>query len=256
MFIDSHAHVTNFYYENIEDIVSRAKEKNVLKIINCATGFDDFDEIIRLSDMHGFYFVLGIHPENIKNVSLDYLKKLERYIKKSLNNPRFIGMGEIGLDYYYDKESIEDQKKIFENQLIIAQKYNLPVIIHSRNSTSDIIRILEKYNLKGIVHCFSGSRETAKKYIELGYKIGIGGLVTFKNCNLKEDIAAIGIKNIVLETDCPYMTPEPFRSQKNEPSYIPVIAEFISKTLDLTTENVGEITSSNCDEIFDFKSKK
>ena len=110
MYIDSHAHISSFYYDDIEEVVKRAKEKKVLKIVNCGTGFNDFDEIIDLSSSHGFYYVLGIHPENINKLPVDYMKKFEKYIKENLSNPKFIGLGEIGLDYYHDKDNIEKQK--------------------------------------------------------------------------------------------------------------------------------------------------
>ena len=250
MLIDSHAHVYSNFYSNIETVNKNAKSKNVLKIINCATNYNNFDEIIKLSSLYGFYYVLGIHPEEIDS---DFdISKLEKFIKSNLSNEKFIGIGEIGLDFYHRKDNIDDQVKLLNSELSLAEKYNLPVIIHSRNATKETIDILKKYNLKGIIHCFSGSNETAKEYIKLGYKIGIGGLVTFKNCNLKDIIKEIGIENIVLETDCPFMTPEPYRNNKNEPMYISLIAEYISKIFDISIEEVGKTTTNNCNEIFDF----
>lgn len=251
MYIDTHAHIYKEYFDDINLIINNSKSKKVEKIINCATDFKNFDEIIELSKFNsGVYFTLGIHPEEINEE--DYLN-LEIYIKENLNNPKFLGIGEIGLDYFHNSDNIDIQKKIFIYQLNLATKYNFPIIVHSREATKDTLDILKKYKLKGIIHCFSGSVEVAKEYIKLGYKIGIGGLVTFKNCNLKEKIEAIGIKNIVLETDSPYITPEPFRGSKNEPSNIPLISKKIAEILCISDKNVEDITTENCNEIFDFK---
>lgn len=251
MYIDTHAHIYKEYYGDIDEIISRAKNKGVLKIINCSTNFKNFDEIIALSSIHkNLYFTIGIHPEEIENIENN---KIEKYVKECLNNYKFLGIGEIGLDYFYTKENILQQQDLFRFQLGLAQKYNLPVIVHSRNATEDTIKILKEYKLKGIIHCFSGSAETAAQYIKLGFKLGIGGLLTFKNCNLKENIKAFGVGSIVLETDSPYVTPEPFRGKTNEPSYIPIIAKKLSETLGLTEGEIEEITTNNCHEIFDFK---
>lgn len=250
MYIDTHAHIYKQYYDNIDEVIDRAKIKRVEKVINCATDFENFDEIIYLSkNYNDLYFSLGIHPEELREI--DY-SKLEKYIKENLENPKFIGIGEIGLDYFHNSDNIREQQELFEYQLDLAVKYNLPVIIHSREATKDTIDILKKYNLKGVVHCFSGAVEVAKEYIKLGYKLGIGGLVTFKNCTLKERIKDIGIENIILETDSPYVTPEPFRGTTNEPTNIPVIAKKISEILGVSEEKIEEITTKNCNEIFDF----
>lgn len=255
MLIDSHAHIYNEYYDDISAIVNFAIKRNVLKIINCATSINNFNEIIELSHKYeNFYYVLGVHPGEISD-SIN-IEELESFVKLNLNNPKFIGIGEIGLDYYYSKDNKNNQIKLFKAQLSLAEKYELPVIIHSREATEETIKILKNYSLKGIIHCFSGSIEIAKEYIKLGYKLGIGGLLTFKNSNLKNYIKNIGIHNIVLETDSPYMTPEPFRKYKNEPKYIFEIAEEVSKIFKISIEKVAEITTYNCNKIFDFNNKK
>ncbi len=253
MLIDTHAHIYSKYYDNIDEILNNANFNNVTKIINCATNFENFKEIIKYSNLYGFYYTLGIHPEEINEEPYEIL---EKYIIDNLNNPKFVAIGEIGLDYYHNKDNILEQKKLFEFQLGLAQKYNLPVIIHSREATEDTINILKKYKLKGIIHCFSGSAKTANEYIRLGYKLGIGGLLTFKNCNLKENINKFGLENIVLETDSPYVTPEPYRGSKNEPSYLLIIAQKLSNVLNLDIKKIEEITTNNCNSIFDFYKKK
>ena len=250
MYIDTHAHIYKEYYDDIDEVINKAKIKKVAKIINCATDFKNFDEIISLSvNYSDLYFSLGVHPEELGNH--DY-SELEKYIKDNLDNSKFIGIGEIGLDYFHNSDNIDEQQRLFVYQLDLATKYNLPVIIHSREATKDTIDILKKYNLKGVVHCFSGSIEVAKEYIKLGYKLGIGGLVTFKNCTLKERIKDIGIENIILETDSPYVTPEPLRGIKNESANIPLIAKKISEILAVSEEEIEATTTRNCDEIFDF----
>lgn len=248
MLVDSHAHIYKEYYENIDDIVERAKKSNVLRIINCATSINNFDEVIKTSHEHNFYYALGIHPEDIDSFNKELL---ENYIKNNIDDKRFIAIGEIGLDYYYETGNKENQKELLNYQMFLAEKYDKPVIIHSREATLDTINILKNYKVKGVIHCFSGSYETACEYIKIGYKIGIGGLLTFKNCNLKNYINKIGLENIVLETDSPYMAPEPFRGKKNEPAYVFETAKFLSKILGVSLEKIEEITTKNIKEIFD-----
>lgn len=254
MYIDSHAHIYEEYYDNIKKVKNDAIHEGVTKIINCSTSFENFDQIIELSKKNGFYYALGIHPECVEDNKK--IEKLEEYIMNNIDNPKFVGIGEIGLDFYYSKENKKEQIEMFDYQLKLASKYKLPVIIHSREATQNILELLKKYNLKGIIHCFSGSAETAREYIKLGYKLGIGGIITFKNCNLKNYIKEIGLNNIVLETDCPYMTPEPFRKYKNEPKYISTISEYIANIFRISSKEVAEITTQNCNEIFDFKDNK
>ena len=253
MLVDSHAHIYDEYYKNIDDIVESAKENGIVKIINCATSINNIENVIKISHEHNFYYALGIHPEDVTNVNEKIKEKLENYIVKNLNDKNFIAIGEIGLDYYYGKENKEDQIKLLEFQMALAKKYDKSVIIHSREATLDTINILKKYNIKGVIHCYSGSYETAMEYIKIGYKLGIGGLITFKNCNLKNYINKIGLKNIVLETDSPYMTPEPFRGKQNEPKYVLETAKFLSKIFNISLEELGKITTKNCYKIFDIK---
>ena len=156
------------------------------------------------------------------------------------------------MDYYYGKENKDIQIKLFKEQLKIAEKYNLPVIIHSREATQDTISILKKYKVKGIIHCFSGSTETAKEYIKMGYLLGVNGIVTFKNSkNIKEVLKNIGLSSIVLETDCPFLTPEPFRKYKNEPKYVLTVAKFLSMFFDKDLQEIEKITTNNVLSIFD-----
>lgn len=251
MLVDSHTHIYKEYYEDINSIVDSAKKNNVLKIINCATSIYNIKEVIKTSKEHNFYYALGIHPEEANSFNESIKNKLENYVKENLGDKKFVAIGEIGLDYYYGKESKEEQIRLLKFQMSLAEKYNKAVIIHSREATLDIINILKKYKVKGVIHCFSGSYETACIYISMGYKLGIGGIVTFKNCNLKNYINKIGIENIILETDSPYMAPEPYRGRKNEPKYVLETASFLSKIFDISIEELGKITTENCHKIFD-----
>ena len=176
---------------------------------------------------------------------------MEEQIKSS---DKVVGVGEIGLDYHYGKEDSELQKELFRKQMKLAQKLNLPVVIHSRDATLDTINILKEFpQVIGDIHCFSGSVETAKIYIAMGYKIGIGGVVTFKNSNLFQVVEEIGIKNIILETDAPYLAPVPVRGKKNSSKYIPYIAERVSEILNISVDKVAKISTDNAVTLFDLK---
>ena len=193
------------------------------------------------------YGALGIHPENVE----EYIQEDIKLIEKQLNHKKVIAIGEIGLDYHYTKENKEKQKKLLEEQLSLAERYQLPVIIHSREATEDTINILKNYKTKGVIHSFSGSLETAKIYIKMGYLLGINGVITFKNSKLKDVIREIPLENIVLETDSPYLTPEPFRGKRNEPARILEIAKFISELKEISIEELARITNDNIKRIFD-----
>ena len=248
--IDTHCHVYNEYYDNIDDIMYEAKEIGVEIMINNAcdlkTSYEVLDSVKVYKNMYG---VLGVHPTE----NLDDVEEVLNLIKDNLNNKKIIGVGEIGLDYHYGRESRMKQIDVFKKQLDFASKNHLPVIIHCRDSVNDMLDILKQYKLKGIIHCFTGSVETAREYIKLGYKLGINGTITFKNCKLINVIKEVGIQNIVFETDSPYLTPEPNRGMKNEPSFVNEVYEFVSKSLNISKEDLVTITNNNVFEIFDNK---
>lgn len=242
MLIDTHCHLYSEYYSDIDDIVNLAKKSNVNILINNGCDSKSNKEVIDLLDKYkNMYGAIGIHPEEVENYSLDDIK----FIEDNLNNKKVVAIGEIGLDYHYSKENKEKQIKLFELQLDIANKYKVPVIIHSRDATEDTINILRKYNIKGVIHSFSGSLETAKIYIKMGFLLGINGVVTFKNCNLKDILVNIGLNNIILETDSPYLTPVPYRGKQNNPSHILDIAKYISEIFNVSLEEVSKITTNN-----------
>ena len=248
MFTDTHCHIYKEYYENIEEVLKNAKKSNVNRMINNGCDKKSNEEVLELTkNYENIYGAIGIHPENIEEYKEEDLKWIEENLKQS----KIIAIGEIGLDYHYTKENKTEQIKLLERQLKIAEQYHLPVIIHSREATEDTINTLKKYKVTGVIHSFSGSLETAKIYIKMGYLLGINGVITFKNSKLKDVIKEIPLESIVLETDSPYLTPEPFRGKKNEPARIKEIAEFICDLKGISLEDLATITNNNIKRIFD-----
>ena len=247
--IDSHAHILKENYENIDNIVHEIKDKGVIGVINASDKLESAYEVIELSNKYKNYLypAIGIHPEHVNE--MNNIKELEYLIK----NNDIIAIGEIGLDYYYTKENKEDQKKLLNKQLDLAEKYKLPVIIHSRESIGDIYEVLRQRRLKGVIHCFNGSYEMAQNFIKLGYKLGIGGVLTFKNSKLYEIIEKISLDDILLETDSPYLSPEPFRGKKNLPSNVYYVAKRISEIKNINIEEVIIKTCKNAVNLFDIK---
>lgn len=248
MFTDTHCHLYNEYYNNIDVIINNAQQNSINRFIVSGCSTKDNNEVINIiKRFDNVYGVIGLHPEEALNYCIEDIKMLEN----NLNNSKIIGIGEIGLDYHYENFDKEKQQALFKSQLELADKYKLPVVIHSREATEDTIRILKEYpGVKGVIHSFSGSKETAMIYIKMGYKLGINGVVTFKNSHLKDILKDI-INNIVLETDSPYLTPHPYRGTQNNPSYIKLIANFICDYLNLDLSQLSIITNNNIKEIFD-----
>lgn len=251
MFIDTHCHISKKYYQDIDKLIHDNTESGAEKMIISCCEKDDIQECLDLLNKYDMlYATFGFHPDQVEVVDHNDIKCLEKII---MNTKKIVGIGEIGLDYHYDVDK-DKQKRLFEEQLSLAEKLKLPVVIHSRDATKDTIDILKKYQVKGIIHCFSGSLETANIYIKMGYKLGIGGVVTFKNSKLKDVVEQISIHDIVLETDSPYLTPDPFRGKQNSSKYIPIIIKKIASIKNISENNVEKITTKNCDEVFDLRS--
>ena len=216
--IDTHCHID--CCEDVEDII------NSFDGIIITSGYDDKSnlKVIDLVNKYpNVYGTLGIHPEEVDN---DYNLDI---VINNLDNPKIVGIGEIGLDYHYTKDNIDKQKELFIKQLDIANTYNLPIVVHSRDAIEDTYNILKNYNLKGSIHCFSSSLEMARKFIDFGYKIGVGGVITFKNGKkLREVVVGISINDILTETDSPYLSPEPFRGKENNPSNVYYVVKEIA----------------------------
>lgn len=250
MYMDTHCHLSKSDYDDIDLVLKENKNNGISKIIISGCDKSGIKESLELADKYeDIYVTLGYHPSEVDSVTDNDLNELESL----LMHHKVVGLGEIGLDYYYGKDNKDEQIKLFEKQLNIAEKLKMVVVIHSRDAVEDTINCLKKYNVTGVIHCFSGSVESAKIYVSMGYKLGIGGVVTFKNSNLYKVVEAVGLDNIVLETDSPYLAPVPYRGQKNSSKYIPIIAERIAEILNVNICEVRDKTYSNACGLFDLE---
>lgn len=248
MFTDTHCHLYKEYYDDLDEIIKKINNNQVSRVIN--NGCDDKSnkEVLELLGKYGsMYGAIGIHPESADTYTEEDLKFIEEHI----SDDKVVAIGEIGLDYYWTKDNKDKQKELFEYQLKLAERVNKPVIIHSREATQDTIEILGKYNVKGVIHSFSGSYETACIYIKMGFLLGINGVITFKNCNLKDVVDELDLGNIILETDSPYLTPVPYRGKKNDSSHIIDIAKFICEIKGCSMEELAKETNGNISRCFD-----
>lgn len=246
-FTDTHCHISLETY-NIDKIIENARNNNVFKFINNGCDYNTNEDVVKISSCFpNIYSAIGFHPQNLDNFDK---KNMLNQIEKNINN--IVAIGEIGLDYYNGYEDRGLQREIFREQLKLAEKYNKPVIVHSREATEDTIKILKEFpNVKGSIHCFSGSLETARIYIKMGYKLGIGGVLTFKNSKLYQIVEQIPLESIILETDCPYLAPEPVRGTKNEPANILYIAQKIAEIKKVDLNTLSKITENNVSSVFD-----
>lgn len=245
MLIDTHCHLNKEDYENVDEIIRN------MDGIMIASGCSDKSnrEVLELVEKYPNVFgAIGIHPEDINAINDESFK----FIEENISNPKIVAIGEIGLDYYWVKDNKDAQKEVFRRQLDLANKYNKPVIIHSRESIQDTYDILKEYKLKGSMHCFNSSIEMAREFIKLGYRIGVGGVVTFSNAKKLQDIVTeLDLENILLETDSPYLTPEPYRGTKNDPSKVYYVAKKISELKNVKLDETVSKTSENAITLFD-----
>lgn len=246
---DSHAHYDDERFsEDLHTLLSDMSNCGVSHIVNCATNLSSAKKCIELSEKYPLiYTALGVHPHECSDAQNDELEQIE----KLLSHKKCVAVGEIGLDYHYDFSPRELQLEFFEKQLILANKNNLPVIVHDREAHADTMDLLKKYKPKGVVHCFSGSVETAKEVVALGMYIGLGGAVTFKNAKKPLEVAAfVPTDMLLLETDCPYMSPVPFRGKRNDSTLIPYTAQTIAQVKDIDVQQLIDITNSNAKKLF------
>ena len=252
-FIDTHAHLQDSAFDkDIDEVVKKIREANVIKVLLPNTDENGIEKMIHLTQKYPdlFKMMLGIHPQEIAE---DY-KRQSNLIENYLQKYKFIGIGEIGLDYHVSEVDHEIQKKFFIEELNMAKEKHLPVSIHSRDSAEDMYKILKEEqngDLKGVIHCFYDDLENAKKLIDLGFYLGIGGFVTFKNAKLRDILKYISVKNIVLETDSPFLAPTPYRGYRNDPSFIKYIAEVIAEVYETTIEETYKVFIENTGKIFD-----
>lgn len=249
MFIDTHCHIFKEYYDNIDEVINEMKD-NIIIVSGYSSSSNK--EVIELVNKYpNVYGTIGLHPEEVNNISeTDF-----DFIIKNINNKKIVGIGEIGLDYHYISDNKDLQKDVFIKQLNIARMYNKTVVIHSRDAINDTLNIIKEYkDLKIVMHCYSSSLEVAKELVKMNVKLGIGGVVTFKNgIKLKEVVENISLDNLLLETDSPYMSPEPLRGKKNKPYNCYIIAEKIAEIKNISLEDVLNVTTSNAINQFDLK---
>lgn len=247
MIFDTHSHYTDEQFSDRDELLTKLNsEKNVSEIITCGTDIESSKESISLAEKFPFvYAAVGFHPEELTRCDTN-IPALRQLI-----TDKVVAIGEIGLDYYWNKENKEKQKEGFISQIKLAQELNLPVIVHDREAHGDTLEILKAYKPKGVLHCYSGSVEMAKEIIKLGMYIGIGGVITFKNAkNLPEVVETLPLDRILLETDAPYLAPVPFRSKRNDSSLIPYIAEKIGDIKGISKEEILKITRENAYNLF------
>ena len=249
MLTDTHCHLLSNYF-NLEEIINNLSANNIKRIITNGYTPKTNEEVIDLCNKYpNIYGALGLHPDNIDEDSSVVFNQ----IKNNHQNPKIIAIGEIGLDFYHNKDNKEEQIKLLDEFLSLGEELNLPVIIHNRDATDDLIKLLKKHHNKGIIHCFSGSLETAREYIKMGYKLGIGGVLTFKNSKLRDILKEIPLTSILLETDSPYLTPAPLRGLPNEPMYLKFILDELVNIYNLPAKDIAEILEQNFLDIFDIR---
>lgn len=245
---DSHAHYDDKAFNNDRyDLLDSLFKSGISGIINAGSDLRTSRISLDLSKKYELvYAAVGIHPHEAQKASRNFINDIRNMIKEGA-----VAIGEIGLDYHYDFSPREAQVKIFEDQLKLAKEMDIPVIVHDRDAHMDSMNLLKKYKPKGVVHCFSGSYEMALEVIKLGMYIGIGGALTFKNARkLVEIVSRIDMSKILLETDCPYMTPEPYRGKRNDSSYIPIIAKRIAEIKSRDPQEILNIAAENTKTLF------
>lgn len=251
--IDTHSHINMIESLSLDEIIKNAFDNGIDKIIVPSAYPADMENIMDLVNKYdNVYGMLGIHPSEVKSWDDSFIEKIKNYAK----NSKIAAIGEIGLDYYWDKSFNDLQKEVFIKQIKLANELELPIDIHDREAHKDTFDIIQEYNKgsKVIMHCFSGSVEFARECIKAGYYLGIGGVVTFKNAiKMKEVVKTVPLERILLETDAPYLTPVPFRGKENQPAYIKYVAEEIASLREITKEEVALVTTENAKTVFNIK---
>ena len=252
MLIDTHSHIySEDFHDDIDEVLQNAYNNDVKKIILPNIDSGSIKRLIDLSNNypHVCYPLMGLHPTS---VSADFREELS-VVEYWLDKYKFYGIGEIGIDLYWDRTWFEQQKEAFIYQIKLAKSRNIPIVIHMRESFNEVYEIVKSQqdgSLRGIFHCFTGDETEAQKIIDLGFLLGIGGVVTYKNSNLKGVLEKTDIRNIVLESDAPYLTPEPKRGRRNESSYLVYTAQKVAEIYQLPIKEVAEITTANARGLF------
>ena len=254
MIFDTHAHYDDEQFnEDRVELLNSMEEQGVGTIVNVSAAYNSCRKVIALAKEYPFvYAAVGIHPDEVGSLNEETFAQMKELFKEE----KVVAVGEIGLDYYWDNEPREVQKKWFIRQLELARELDLPVLIHSREAAADTMEIMREHGqgLRGIIHCYSYSLEMAKEYVKMGYYIGIGGVVTFKNAKkLKQVVQEIPLESIVLETDCPYLAPVPYRGKRNSSLYIHYVAEKLAAVKGISVEEIESATYENAKKCFGIK---
>lgn len=250
--IDTHTHLYSKEFEkDFEEVLQRARKAGVAKFYLPCIDSEVIEDMLRLEEKYPleFFAMMGLHPASVKENFLQELNIVEELLAKR----KFAAVGETGLDFYWDTTFKTEQFEAFNRQMELALQYNLPIVIHTRNAMKETIEAVKPFaakGLRGIFHCFGDSYEAAKEITDLGFYLGIGGVLTYKNANIADAIKDIPLKYIVLETDAPYLPPAPYRGKRNESSYLIYVAESLARVKNVTVEEIAEITSANAENIF------
>ncbi len=252
MLFDSHAHYNDGRFsEDLADVLDSLSEKNVRYVMNACSSVDEIPYILELAEKYDYlYASVGVHPHEVSGMSEDDILKLKEYSA----HPKVKAIGEIGLDYFYDNSPRELQKKWFARQIELALELDMPIIIHDRDAHGDCLEILNSYkdsNLKGVFHCYSGSAEMLKTVLDLGFYVAFGGSLTFKKAQRPvESAEKAPLDRIMIETDCPYLTPEPYRGRRNSSEYIYLVAEKLAEIKNVSREEIERVTFENAKKCF------
>lgn len=247
---DTHSHYDDAQFDaDRNDLLKSLPQKGVIGVVSCGCDPESTRFNAGLAEQYDYiYFAAGLHPENLEGLKMDDLDEIERYAKEE----KCVAIGEIGLDYHWMASLKEVQKEFFAAQCELANKLDMPVIVHDREAHADTLAILKQYRPKGVLHCFSGSAETAKEIVKMGMYIGLNGVATFKNARKSIEAAkAIPIERLVLETDCPYLAPVPHRGKRNDSSFIPFIAERLGEELGIPAQELLNITAQNAKRLYE-----
>ena len=251
MIFETHAHYDDEQFDTDRDELLRSMEEGgVGTIVNVSATYESCENVVKLAEKYPFlYAAVGVHPDEVGALNEVTFARM----KELFSNPKVVAVGEIGLDYYWDKESHDLQKEWFVRQLALARELHLPVLIHSRDAAADTMEIMKAYGqgLDGVIHCFSYSKEMAREYVKMGYYIGVGGVVTFKNAKkMKEVVEEVPLESILLETDCPYLAPEPNRGKRNSSLNLVYVAQKIALIKGVTYEEVVAQTEENARKMY------
>ena len=260
--IDTHCHIDEEAFNaDREEVIARQKESGVKAMIVPGVNVASIETVLQVCHAHpGYcYPALGLHPEDVKADWQEQLAVVEAAIRA--HRDELVAIGEIGLDYYWDKTYKEEQKEVLRRQLLLAEELDLPVILHNRESTEDILNIVKEIvnrqssnrQLSGVFHCFNGSKETAQQILDMGFYLGIGGVLTFKNSKLAEKMDVVPLERILLETDAPYMAPVPHRGERNESRFMIQVAERLAQVYNCTIEDMISATTANAKRLFRLK---